>query len=489
MPADTCAPGAPGPPVRAPPVCRHWSRGGCLYGETCRFAHPPDALGASPGVSESAGVLRRDSAVSPARTNRRVNKKGRCGHLRRFLIDTFGAECVGSGAPILDVGGGRGELAFELCNLNGADAFVVDVVPMRLARYESKLERGWYDRSAPLAKYNDRERRPSYIRSAAYDACSTATPQHETPKHLRLLWSPALWRVRDDAASRGEEYGRGADGDLPISDADEDEGGSFLTESQTASPRSPRTIDVISSLERDLTAETRERHAVATYSAWAAATRVAFSARGLKKKRADGDSRRDGCLSEEDSQKTTTVTDALLSFVHQHDPSVFVRGASRAETDPSCGASPPDSADADERVGVQNTSEDDDGESRCECADPLCGASPPDASLVRETLRACVMVVGMHSDQATEWIVDFALAHRVRFAVVPCCVCPGLFPRRRRVDGSGAPVRSHAEFCEYLRAKARPGEIELARLPFEGKNTVVYSAFDAKGGRGYRDRR
>ena len=200
---------------------------------------------------------------------------------------------------------------------------------------------------------------------------------------------------------------------------------------------------------------------MATYSAWAAATRVAFSARGLKKKRADGDSRRDGFLSEEDSSreaflKTTTVTDALLSFVHQHDPSVLVRGASRAETDPSCGASPPDSADADERVGVLNTSEDDDGESRCECADPLCGASPPDASLVRETLRACVMVVGMHSDQATEWIVDFALAHRVRFAVVPCCVCPGLFPRRQRADGSGAPVRSHAEFCEYLRAKARP---------------------------------
>ena len=50
--------------------------------------------------------------------------------------------------------------------------------------------------------------------------------------------------------------------------------------------------------------------------------------------------------------------------------------------------------------------------------------------------------------------------------------------------GSGAPVRAHAEFCEYLRAKARPGEIELARLPFEGKNTVVYSAFDANGGEG-----
>lgn len=487
MPADTCAPGAPGLPVRAPPVCRHWSRGGCLYGETCRFAHPPDALGASPGVSESAGVSRRDSAVSPARTDRRVKKKGRCGHLRRFLIDTFGAECVGSGAPILDVGGGRGELAFELCNLNGADAVVVDVVPMRLARYESKLERGWYDRSAPLAKYNDRERRPS-----TSSAANVGTrQQHETPKHLRLLWSPALWRVRDDAASRG----------------DEEDDVSFLAESPTESPttRTIDTIDVISFLERDLTAATRERHAVATYSAWAAATRVAFSARGFtKKKKKHGNdgliTKRDGIRSEDSEEaftkkKTTTVTDALLSFVHQHDPSTLVRGASRSDADPLCrGASVPDASGADpRRVGARNASEetlDVDVESRtCSCADPLCGASPPDASFVRETLRACVMVVGMHSDQATEWIVDFALAHRVRFAVVPCCVCPGLFPRRRRADGSGALVRSHAEFCEYLRSKARPGEIEIARLPFEGKNTVVFSAFDAQGGRGYRARR
>jgi len=485
MPADTCAPGAPGPPVRAPPVCRHWSRGGCLYGETCRFAHPPDALGASPGVSESAGVSRRDSAVSPARTDRRVKKKGRCGHLRRFLIDTFGAECVGSGAPILDVGGGRGELAFELCNLNGADAVVVDVVPMRLARYESKLERGWYDRSAPLAKYNDRERRPSTSSAANFGT----RQQHETPKHLRLLWSPALWRVRDDAASRG----------------DEEENVSFLAESPTESPttRTIDTIDVISFLERDLTAATRERHAVATYSAWAAATRVAFSARGLmtkkKKKHADGLTKRDGIRSEdsheEASKKITTVTDALLSFVHQHDPSTLVRGASRSDADPPRGASVPDAKQfADpRRVGARNAYTEETLESfesrTCSCADPLCGASPPDASFVRETLRACVMVVGMHSDQATEWIVDFALAHRVRFAVVPCCVCPGLFPRRLRADGSGALVRSHAEFCAFLQSKARPGEIEIARLPFEGKNTVVFSAFDAQGGRGYRARR
>lgn len=44
-------------------------------------------------------------------------------------------------------------------------------------------------------------------------------------------------------------------------------------------------------------------------------------------------------------------------------------------------------------------------------------------------------VVGMHSDQATEWIVDFALANNKPFAVVPCCVCPTVFPRRRTPAG------------------------------------------------------
>ena len=36
----------------------------------------------------------------------------------------------------------------------------------------------------------------------------------------------------------------------------------------------------------------------------------------------------------------------------------------------------------------------------------------------------------MHPDQATEPIVDLALRLGVPFAVVPCCVYPGLFPFR-----------------------------------------------------------
>lgn len=39
-------------------------------------------------------------------------------------------------------------------------------------------------------------------------------------------------------------------------------------------------------------------------------------------------------------------------------------------------------------------------------------------------LRASSLVIGMHPDQATDAVVDFAVEHRKSFAVVPCCVFP-----------------------------------------------------------------
>ena len=104
----------------------------------------------------------------------------------------------------------------------------------------------------------------------------------------------------------------------------------------------------------------------------------------------------------------------------------------------------------------------------------------------RAALRDCSAVVGLHSDHATEWIVDFALERGIPFAVVPCCVCPGSFPHRRL---RGAPVSTHDDFVEYLVSKA-PEEMGVARLGFEGKDHVVYSTWgETRGvGGGRRDR-
>ena len=89
--------------------------------------------------------------------------------------------------------------------------------------------------------------------------------------------------------------------------------------------------------------------------------------------------------------------------------------------------------------------------------------------------RDAILILGMHPDEVTEPIVDTALQAGKPFAVVPCCVFSRLFPARRLPGpAGGVPVTTHPQFCEYLRAKD-PEQIRLARLPFAGKQVVVYS--------------
>ena len=75
--------------------------------------------------------------------------------------------------------------------------------------------------------------------------------------------------------------------------------------------------------------------------------------------------------------------------------------------------------------------------------------------------------MALHADEATEAAVDAALKYGKPFAVVPCCVFADLFPNRP------AAVRTTAEFCDYLAAKAGA---TLEYLRFEGKNKVVVRA-------------
>jgi hypothetical protein len=88
-----------------------------------------------------------------------------------------------------------------------------------------------------------------------------------------------------------------------------------------------------------------------------------------------------------------------------------------------------------------------------------------------ELVSSCAAIVGLHPDEATECLVDVALAHGRPFAVVPCCVMPHLFPERR-LASSGAVVRKLGAFVEYLREK--DPRIRVTTLPFQGRNTLLY---------------
>jgi len=57
--------------------------------------------------------------------------------------------------------------------------------------------------------------------------------------------------------------------------------------------------------------------------------------------------------------------------------------------------------------------------------------------------RCPPLAVGMHPDQATEPIIDAALALGKPFAVVPCCVFPDLFPHRRTRTGGPGTLKSY----------------------------------------------
>jgi hypothetical protein len=98
---------------------------------------------------------------------------------------------------------------------------------------------------------------------------------------------------------------------------------------------------------------------------------------------------------------------------------------------------------------------------------------------LERALAECSVVLGMHPDQATDAIVDFALEFGKPFAVVPCCTYSKEFPKRRRPPSPANPnggglVTTHKHLVEYLLAKA-PGLCRTATLPFGGMNTVVYS--------------
>ena len=51
----------------------------------------------------------------------------------------------------------------------------------------------------------------------------------------------------------------------------------------------------------------------------------------------------------------------------------------------------------------------------------------------RAAFQGCRLIVGLHPDQATEAIVDLALAVGSPFAIVPCCVYSAEFPKRRNL--------------------------------------------------------
>jgi hypothetical protein len=83
----------------------------------------------------------------------------------------------------------------------------------------------------------------------------------------------------------------------------------------------------------------------------------------------------------------------------------------------------------------------------------------------REKIENCSILLGMHSDQATEHILKYAISNNKPCAIVPCCVCRNSALHRQN-------IRSYDEFISYL--MSLHSEIKGVELDFDGKNILLY---------------
>jgi len=137
-----------------PPLCKHWKfLGRCSLGPACFFSHA--------------------CAPAPVKRGRKLLKTGRAFAFRRWLLEKFPG--VKSAA---DVAGGKGELAFELKNLNGWEVAVFDPrAGLELSQCFKKWELGLFTRNRHWRQL-----------SPDYDASRTPEP----PRHFQVLFTPQL---------------------------------------------------------------------------------------------------------------------------------------------------------------------------------------------------------------------------------------------------------------------------------------------------------
>eukprot|EP00884_Botryococcus_braunii_P010341 jgi/Botrbrau1/19308/Bobra.0073s0047.1 len=125
-------------------MCKYWiNTGKCHKGAVCRYAHPPES---EDGAVRLAWVASRKQARRQAaaaggdpHAASAASKRHRARIFADWIVSTFGLDFLRSGSGVVDVAGGRGELAFYLQNVHGIHTTVVDPRPGKLSRKQHRI--------------------------------------------------------------------------------------------------------------------------------------------------------------------------------------------------------------------------------------------------------------------------------------------------------------------------------------------------------------
>ncbi len=86
------------------------------------------------------------------------------------------------------------------------------------------------------------------------------------------------------------------------------------------------------------------------------------------------------------------------------------------------------------------------------------------------TDKSCVLLIGMHPDEATVPIVQIAEKYKKPFAVVPCCVFPSKFGDR--VLKNGENVVDYLHLIKYIEEIS--SDVSTSFLQIQGRNRILY---------------
>ena len=182
------------PTFKCKTVCKHWKKKGyCSFRKGCFFSHPPNERFNKKNLPYNKkkrmkkrvknGKSRREGRQRP-----KVANTSRASILRRFLLGKIGSERLKKGTGILDIAGGKGELAFEFNYVNGISATVCDPRPMLLQKFRRRYRLGLYHRNPAFAKHSI-PMQEHITPDTCEDDLKIATPV----KHLRLFFDERLF--------------------------------------------------------------------------------------------------------------------------------------------------------------------------------------------------------------------------------------------------------------------------------------------------------
>jgi len=100
--------------------------------------------------------------------------------------------------------------------------------------------------------------------------------------------------------------------------------------------------------------------------------------------------------------------------------------------------------------------------------------------------RDCSIIIGMHPDSATDFIIKVAARLGKPWAIVPCCVFPTANPHRKLLNppeiGGERPVVGYEDYIEWLKIESGLKDIVdnnvggVDWLRFRGRSLVVWKS-------------